>query len=786
VGRFGIGQPVRRFEDRRLVRGEGRFVHDVTLPGQTYAVVLRSPHAHARIRSIETAGAAAAPGVLAVFTGADLARDGLGTTRTTLRRKRPDGSPMFAPAHPGLVPERVRYVGDPIAFVVAETLAEAEDAAERVQVDYDPLPSVTSTDAAAAPGSPPVWDECPDNVSNVFEAGDRAATDAAFARADRVIRRRYVITRVHAQYLEPRGALGVYDPGEDRYTLYADVQYPHRVRNALASMIFRVPEHAIRVIAGDIGGAFGSKGWQYAEHRLVLWAARRLGRPVKWTCERREALLADEHARDNISEAELALDRAGRFLGLRVRTIANVGAYVSSDRNLLPTFTNVGTLAGVYTLPTASVHVTCVLTHTSPTAPYRGAGRPEATYVIERLIDDAARELGLDAVALRRMNLIPSSAMPYRTALGLVYDCGEFEKNMDAALGLADVAGFAARRAAARGRGKLRGLGLANAIERAAAPQPEFAEIRFDPSGTATILMGTKSQGQGHETTFKQILHERLGLDPGEVRYIDGDTDRVAFGLGTVGSRSTVIGGSALWLAADKVIAKGKKIAARLLEAAEADIALADGRFVVAGTDRAVALREVARAAFQPASLPPGLEPGLYETGTFVPPADTFPNGCHVCELEIDPETGEVTLLNYVVVDDVGTVINPLTLKGQLHGGIAQGIGQALLERVVYEPESGQLLTGTFLDYAIPRADTLCDVVVESHPVPTTLNPLGAKGAGEAGTVGALPAVMNAVMNALAPLGVRELDMPATGDRVWRALQAARPTESAREREGRP
>jgi aerobic carbon-monoxide dehydrogenase large subunit len=774
VGQFGIGQSVARFEDPRLLRGEGRFHADVTLPGQTYAVIVRSMHAHARIVGIDASTALKVPGVLAVLTGTDLAHDKLGTMRMTLPRKRPDGSPMFAPPHRGLVLDRVRYVGDPIALVIAETLAQAEDAAELVQVDYDPLPSVTSTAAAVEPSSPPVWDECPDNISNVFEAGDSAATEAAFARASRVVRRRYVITRVHAQYMEPRGALGVYDPGEDRYTLYADVQYPHRVRHALATNIFQIPEHQIRVITGDIGGGFGTKGWQYAEHRLVLWAAKKLRRPVKWSCERREAIPADEHARDNVSEAELALDADGRFLGMRVRTIANVGAYVSSDRNLLATFTNVATLVGVYAVPAAYVHVTCVLTNTNPTAPYRGAGRPEATYVIERLIDDAARDLRVDPVELRRRNLISPAAMPYRTPLGVTYDCGEFEKCMDAALKLADVAGFPARREESRARARLRGLGIANPIERAAGPQPEFAEIRFDPSGTATIFLGTMNQGQGHETTFKQILHERLGLDPAAVRFIEGDTDRVAFGMGSVGSRSTVIGGTALWMAADKVIAKGRKIAARLLEAAEADLQFAEGRFTVKGTDRGVILKDVARAAFQPARLPPGLEPGLYETGTFSPKQDTWPNGCHVCEVEVDPDTGAVHLLRYVVVDDVGTVINPLTLKGQLHGGVAQGIGQALMEQVVYDPESGQLLSASFMDYAVPRADTLCAMVVESHPVPTALNPLGAKGAGEAGTVGALPAVINAVMDALTPLGVQHLDMPATPARVWRAIQDAR------------
>jgi carbon-monoxide dehydrogenase large subunit len=772
MGEFGIGQAIKRFEDVRLLRGEGRFHNDVNLPGQTHAVIVRSTHAHARIRRLDVGAAAGAPGVLAIFTGADLARDGLGTMKMTLKRKRPDGGPMFAPPHHGLTVDRARYVGDPIALVVAETLAQAEDAAALVQIDYEPLPSVTAT--ADAVGGAPVWDECPDNISNIFEAGDAKAAEAAIGAAPRVVTRRYLISRVHAQYMEPRGALGVYDPGEDRYTLHADVQYPHRVRNALASNIFKVPEHQIRVIAGDVGGAFGTKGWQYPEHRLVLWAARKLRRPVKWACERRDAIPADEHARDNVSEAELALDAGGRFLGLRVKTLANVGAYVSSDRNLLATFSNVATLVGVYTFPAAYAHVTCVLTNTNSTAPYRGAGRPEATYVIERLIDDAARELGLDPVELRRKNLIPSSAMPYRTQLGATYDCGDFAQNMEDALKLADVSGFAARREEARARGRLRGLAVVNAIEQAAGPQPEFAEIRFAPSGSATLLMGSKNQGQGHETTFKQILHERLGIDPAEVRYIDGDTDRVGFGMGTMGSRSTVIAGTALWTAADKVIAKGRKIAARMLEAAEADIAFADGRFTVAGTDRAVAIKEVARAAFQPAQLPPGLEPGLYETGTFAPKQATWPNGCHVCEVEIDPDTGEVALVAYVIADDVGTVINPTTLKGQIHGGVAQGVGQALMEQVVYDQDSGQLLTTSFMDYAMPRADTFCDMAIKSNPVPTKLNPMGAKGAGEAGTVGALPVVINAVVNALAPLGVRDFDMPATSDRVWQAIQNAR------------
>jgi carbon-monoxide dehydrogenase large subunit len=582
-----------------------------------------------------------------------------------------------------------------------------------------------------------------------------------------------VISRVYAHFMETRGAIGTYDPGEGRYTLYADCQYPHRVRNALAANIFKVPESKIRVIAGDVGGGFGTKGWQYVEHRLVLWAARKLRRPVKWTSDRSEAIQADEHARDNVTDAELALDAEGRFIGLRLRTIAGHGAYLSSERNLLPTFANVHTSVGVYAIPAAHVQVLGVFANKNPVAPYRGAGRPEAIYIIERLIDDAAREFARDPIELRRRNLIPASAMPYKNPFGVTYDCGAFPEVFDTALKEANFGEFGVRRAESERRGKLRGIGLAFAIERAASPGLEFAEIRFNPGGTAIVFMGTKNQGQGHETTFKQILHERLGLEPDEVQYIDGDTDRVAFGMGSTGSRSTVIGGTALWMAADKIIAKGTKIAAHLLEVAPADLAFANGQFTVAGTDRAVTLKEVARAAFQPGRLPPDLEGGFYETGTFKPASDTFPNGCHVCEVEIDRDTGAVEILDYIVVDDVGTVINPTTFKGQIHGGVAQGLGQALMEEVAYDPQSGQLLTGSFMDYCLPRADTLSDMHVLSKPVPTALNPLGAKGAGEAGTVGALPAVMNAVLNALAPLGVQALDMPATSEKIWRAICAA-------------
>ncbi len=774
MGEFGIGQPLSRFEDRRLLRGAGRFIDDVNLPRQAYAYLLRSPHANARLGAIDLAAARAAPGVVAIFTAADLAADGLGSNAPTIPRKRPDGAPMFWRAHPGLAREVVRYVGDPIVMVVAETLEAAKDAAELIAIDYAPLPAVTTAADALAPGAAPVWPDCPDNISHAHAIGDRAGTDAAFARAAHRIKRRYVVSRVHAQFMEPRGALGDWDAREERFTLYADVQYPHRVREMLAQNIFKMPLSQIRVVAGDIGGAFGIKGWQYPEHRLVLFAARRLGRPVKWRCERSEVILADEHGRDMTAEAELALDADGKFLALRVATRSNIGAYLSADRNMLATFTSLPAMVGVYALPVAHVAMTAVMTNTNATAPYRGAGRPEAIYVIERLIDDAARELRRDPIELRRRNLIATEALPYKNPLGFTYDCGDFRGCLEEALAAGDAASFAARRAAAQARGKLLGLGLAIPIERAASPGMEFAEIRFDSGGRATLLMGTKNQGQGHETTFRQIAAEKLGLAPEELRYVDGDTDLVAFGMGTMGSRSTVIGGTALSLAADKIVAKARKIAAHLLEVSEAELQFEEGRFRVPGTDHGIALAEVARAAFAPPRLPPGMEPGLYETGSFSPPQDTFPNGCHIAEVEIDPETGAAQVTRYTVVDDVGTVVNPKTLKGQIHGGVAQGLGQVLMEEVVYDRATGQLLTASFMDYAMPHAEDLPMMAVASRGVPTKLNPLGVKGAGEAGTVGALPAVMNAILDALAARGVTALDMPATPARIWAALEAAR------------
>jgi carbon-monoxide dehydrogenase large subunit len=773
MGHFAIGQSVPRTEDPTLLTGRGRYVNDVNLARQAYAVTVRSPHAHARIHTMDTAAAKAAPGVLAVYTHDDIAGE-IGLTRVTLPFKRPDGQPIHQSPHPGLVKDRARHVGDPVAFVVAETLAQAKDAAELVEVDYRPLPSITDTAKTTSPGAPLVWDDCAENVAKVTSHGDSDAVDAAFAKADIVVGRTFPITRVSAAPMELRGCLGVYDKHDDRYTIHVDIQAPHAMRHSLAEDHFHVPEHRVRVISGNVGGAFGMKGPHAPEFRLSMWASKQLGRPVKWSCERTEAFQSDEQARDNVSEAELALDKDGNFLALRVKTLANLGAYLQSDRGLIPTIFNLGTLAGVYTTPAIHVEVKGVYSNTPSTAPYRGAGRPEAAYLIETLIDMAARKLGMDKAELRRKNTIPADAFPFKTGLVFTYDCGAFEDNMDLAMSMIDYTGFAARREEAKSRGKLRGLGISNTIERASGPVPETVEVRFDATGSVTILAGTKDQGQGHDIMYKQLLSAKLGVDTDDVRLLDGDTDQIANGTGTFGSRSAVIGGGALYAAADKIIEKGKKIAAHVLEASEGDIDFSDGNFTIAGTDRAMNIMDVAKASYQPGKVPPGVEPGLFEVATYTPELMTFPNGCHAVEVEIDEDTGVVEIVKYAVVDDVGTVINPLTLKGQIHGGVAQGVGQALMENLAFDAESGQVLAGSFLDYCMPRADNLCHIEVKSNPVPTKTNTLGAKGAGEAGTVGALPAVMNAVTDALAPLGIDYVPMPATAENVWRAMHDAK------------
>ena len=772
--RYAVGQAVPRTEDPRLLKGVGRYVDDIRLANMAHGYILRSPVAHAVIKSINTSAAEAASGVLAVLTGADFEAAGLnGIVTDVAGAKRSDGTPIFRPPRPALVTDKVRVVGDYVAFVVAETLDQAKDAAELIDVDYEPLPVMVGTTAAAEPDAVPVWDECPDNISFEHNVGDAVATEAAFSKADVVVKQRFVINRVSTNSMENRGCIGEFDKHEKRYVLHTGLQQPHNIRADLAKNIFNEPEYLFRIVSDDVGGSFGMKGGTYPEYVLVLWSAKVLGRPVKWYAPRSESFISDTHSRDNVSDAELALSKEGKFLGVRCKTLANLGAYVAS-RGPNPPMGNVGTMAGTYTTEAMHVNVRAVLTNTHSTAPYRGAGRPEAAYVMERLIDIAAYEMELDPAELRRINLIPKDALPYQTALTFNYDSGDFEKSLDMALELADYANFEARRKEAANRGKMRGIGISNTIEQAGGRRRfEHAEIRFTKAGSVLLLMGTISHGQGHDTTFKQILSDRLGVPAERIRMIEGDTDQVSMGEGTGGSRSAELGGAAIYLCSDKIVKKGKKIAAHNLEAAETDIEFSDGTFTVAGTDKSIDIMEVAQASYSPNKIPADVEVGLDEMYSYLPDTETFPNGTHVCELEVDPDTGAIDILKYSVVDDVGVVVNPLLLKGQIHGGVGQGLGQALLENIHYD-EDGQILTGSFMDYCMPRADDICAIEVGSNPQPCKTNPTGIKGAGEAGTVGALPCVANAVVNALSPLGTRHIEMPATPEVVWRAIESAK------------
>ena len=773
MGKFAMGQSVPRTEDPRLLTGRGRYIDDVSMIDQCHAFVLRSPHAHARIHGVDIAPAKGMPGVVAIFTGADWAADDLGHFVPPLQRQRRDGSPMHVPVRPALALDRVMLVGDPVAFIVAETGDQARDAAEAVAVDYEPLPVLVATDAATRSSSPTLWDACPDNESFFFTAGDRATVTAAFARAHHVTRIRLVINRVTAATMEPRACVSFYDPVDERYIIHSGQQRPHGLRRDLAEQIFGIPEARIRVAAGDVGGSFGMKGAHYPEYSLSLWASRKICRPVKWTASRGEGMLTDDQDRDLISDAALALDADGHFLALELSNVANLGAYLMPGGLISPTM-HLGGLAGVYTTPTMYIEVSAVFSNTGSIGPYRGAGRPEASYIVERLIDNAAREMAIERAEIRRRNTIAAAAMPYKTGLVFTYDCGEFEKNMDMAMDMADYAGFEERRASAKARGKLRGIGMANVTEQTSNNLGETVEIRIDSTGAATVIPGSASHGQGHDTMYKMLVSDRLGLDEGDIRVTQVDTDVSPNGYGTYASRTATLGGSAAAIAADRVIEKATRIAAHLVEAAAGDMEFdpvdSDGAFRVAGTDRVVTMKEVAYAAYVPSMLADDIEVGLHENATFAPEIPNFPNGCHICEVEIDPDTGTTEMLRYAVVDDVGTVINPLTLAGQMHGGIAQGVGQAFTEHIVFDPESGQLITGTFLDYGMPRADDMCSFDVEENPVPTATNPLGVKGAGEAGNVGALGAIMNAVVDALAPLGVSHIDMPATPEKVWRAI----------------
>jgi carbon-monoxide dehydrogenase large subunit len=771
MGEFAIGQPVPRFEDPRLIQGHGRYIADMTFPGQAYGFVLRSPHAHARIRSIDTAKAKAAPGVLAVITGADYKAAGFGDLPVPGGLKRRDGVPGYRPRYPALVEDRVRMIGDYVAFVVAENLYQAIDASELIEVDYEALPATVSTGDAIKPGVPLVWDDCPNNIGFVQIEGNKEATDAAFARAAHIVKHHFIINRVTAAAMEPRGCIGLFEPIEGRYTVYSTLQRTSVFQTELSNSVLKVPDSKIRVVCGDIGGSFGMKSAVYNEVALVLCAAKLIERPVKWVATRSECFLCDAQARDNVTEAELALDKDGNFLGFRARIIAAIGAYMQTG---MPAFTgNLGTLAGVYRTPASHIDVTAVFTHTQPVRPYRGNGRPEAGYVIERMVDLAADQIGMDPAELRRRNTIPASAMPFKTSVTFTYDCGEFEKNMDLALEAADRKGFEKRRAAARKNGKLRGFGFSNTIERSAAAGLEGAEIRFDRTGSVSIFSGSINQGQGHETTFKQVVCDRLGLDPREVTYIQGDTDQVFFSEGTGGSRSAAFSSSAFTLAADKVEAKGKAIAAKMLKLDSNDINFHEGLFSSQKTNQTLTIKDVAKASLEPKNLPDGMEPGLIEKAIYSGKVAAYPNGVHVCELEIDEETGTVEIVNYNVVDDVGTVLNPLLLHGQIDGGIAQGAGQILMEDIKFDAE-GQILTGSFMDYAMPRATDLSAFHVDSNPVPTKTNLLGVKGAGEAGCVGAMPAVANALVDALSVLGIKHVAMPATPEVLWRIIHEAK------------
>ncbi|MFQ3623471.1 MAG: xanthine dehydrogenase family protein molybdopterin-binding subunit, partial [Acetobacteraceae bacterium] len=718
MGFEGIGASVRRREDLRFLSGRGTYTDDINRPGQAYAVIVRSPHAHARIGRIDTAAARSAPGVLAVFTGDDLASDKVGGLPCGWQVKNKDGTPMAEPPHPVLAIGKVRHVGDPVAVVIAETKAKARDAAELVAVDYAVLPAAATLEAAQKPGAPLVHDDVPGNVCYDWHLGDREAVEAAFARAHKVARLELTNNRLIPNAMEPRAAVGEFDPMSGDYTLYTTSQNPHVIRLLMGAFVLNIPEHRLRVVAPDVGGGFGSKIYHYAEEAIVTWAAGKVRRPVKWTAERTESFMSDAHGRDHITLAEMAMDEQGRFLALRVRTQANMGAYLSTFAPCVPTYLYATLLAGVYTTPAIYAEVKAVFTNSVPVDAYRGAGRPEATFLLERLVDICALEMGLDRVEIRRRNFIPKDAFPYQTPVALQYDSGDYQMTLEECLKAAGWATFEERRAEAARRGKLRGIGISTYLEAcgiapsavvgslgARAGLYEVANIRVNPTGSITVFTGTHSHGQGHETTFAQLIADRFGVPMSQVEVVHGDTARIPFGMGTYGSRSLAVGGSAMVKAADKVIAKGKRIAAHLLEASVDDIEFKDGTFRVAGTDRAKALAEISLAAYVPHNYPiEELEPGLEETAFYDPKNFTFPGGCHICEVEIDPDTGEVEVVNFTAVDDVGRVVNPMIVEGQVQGGVAQGVGQALLETCVYD-ENGQLLSGSMMDYTMPRAD---------------------------------------------------------------------------------
>ncbi|MEQ8347944.1 MAG: xanthine dehydrogenase family protein molybdopterin-binding subunit [Sneathiellaceae bacterium] len=766
--KFGVAQSVTRVEDQRLITGTGQYTDDVQLDGQLHGVLLRAPVAHARIAAIDTAPARAVPGVVAVYTAADLKADGIGELPCMIPLKNRDGSPRAETPHPALADGVVRYVGDPVAFVVAESLEAARDGAEAVAVDYDDLPAIADLEAAAAPGAALAWPDTAGNRAFDWEQGDRETTDRLFAEAAHIGRIRVVNNRVVVASMEPRAVIAAYDPADERFTLWLPTQGTMLLKNLLSTKVFNVAPDKIRIRTLDVGGGFGMKIFLYNEQVTCAYAARKLGRPVRWVSDRTEAFLSDTQGRDNISSAEIALDADHNFLALRVHTLAGMGAYLSTFAPMIPTMAGTKVLPSVYRYQAMHVRVEGVLTNTVPVDAYRGAGRPEANYLMERLIDATADQLGVDRFELRRRNMVPPEAMPWTSAIGLTYDSGEFARNMDVALETADWAGFADRAAQSKARGRHRGFGLAYYLEATGGAPTERAVIRFTPEETVEVLVGTQSTGQGHETAYTQLVVDRLGVPPEKVRVLQGDSDTINFGGGTGGARSLYSEGGAILGASDMIVAQGKDAAALMLEAAAVDIEFEAGQFRIAGTDRAVGIMDLAKA-LHAGQIPDAVDTALDADAEHKIDAITFPNGCHVAEVEVDPTTGITEVLRYTVVDDMGKVINPMIVKGQIHGGVAQGVGQALYENTAYD-SSGQLLSGSFMDYCLPRAGDLPDIEVVLREVPCTTNPLGVKGAGEAGSVGAPPAVMNALSHALKELGAAHIDMPATADRIWQAL----------------
>ena len=777
----GIGARVARKEDQRFITGKGRYTDDIHLPHETHAYFIRSPYAHATVKKIDTKAAMKEPGVLAVLTGADAAADKVGGLICGWMIHSKDGSPMKVGPHPVLAQGKVRYVGDHVAVVIAETYAQAKAAAEKVAVSYGELPAVVET-GKAQKAKAQVHDGIAKNTCFEWALGDKAATEAAFARAAHVTRLSFANNRLIPNAMEPRAAIGSYDAGEDHFTLYTTSQNPHVARLVISAFVGIAPEHKLRVIAPDVGGGFGSKIFIYAEEVVALWASKRIGgRPVRWTAERSESFLADAHGRDHVTTAELATDASGAILGMRVHTIANMGAYLSTFASSVPTYLYATLLSGQYNIPAIYAEVDAVYTNTAPVDAYRGAGRPEATYVVERLVETAAREHRMDPAEFRRRNFI--TQFPHQTPVIMAYDAGDYNASLTKAMELADYKGFAARKAEAAKKGKLRGIGFSNFIEACGiAPSAavgslgcgvglwESAEVRVNPVGTVEVLTGSHSHGQGHETTFAQLVSDRLGIDINSVAIVHGDTDKVQFGMGTYGSRSGAVGMTAIAKALDKIEAKAKKVAAHVMEAAEGDIEFANGSFSVKGTDKKMAFGEVALAAYVAHKFPSSeVEPGLKE-GAFHDPSNfTFPAGCHICELEVDPDTGVTTIVNWTAVDDFGTIINPNIVEGQMHGGITQGVGQALTEGAVYDKDSGQLLTGSYMDYCMPRADDVPSFNLGFTETKCPSNPLGMKGCGEAGAIAAPAAVINALTDAL---GVRDIPMPATPQVVWQTMNA--------------